>query len=739
MESFTLQTGLGVAIALFLAYLHGPPEGSSGSQGWNITSSRAIIFLAYMGLYNFTSTWLSLVTRHVPTPYLDEVFHIPQALKYCDGKFLEWDDKITTPPGLYLVSVALHTLWLRAKCSVLTLRALNGHAILQTVAAACLSRNLLERQYASAKGDSSREAGGGRAKSGATAQCHSLYAFHTALNIGLFPVLFFFSALYYTDVYSSFFVLLCYHNHLTRTSVRLGAVPPLGSGVCTVFLGAATLWFRQTNIFWVVVYMGGMEAVFAVKGLRPGKVAPPKFEAVMDMGKWYAWRWALGDVHDPPLWGSWPDDWVISLLSIGIAAICNPVRVWRQMWPYIIVMAMFVLFVGWNGSVVLGDKSNHVATLHLAQMLYIWPLFAFFSFPLFLPRLLFGLQILASGPVGIYRYVASQISAIVASFLFVFTPADQRHFAARRVHMLTTLFKNKAYYPFAVVGTLLLTLLIIKFNTIVHPFTLADNRHYMFYVFRLFIRRSSTVRLALAVPYLLCAKLCWQALAGCDPPAPGDNDNAGASAGSRECNFSETNAAYLSSPFTSYGLERAAGASGGGIPLLEADERRRASTTPSAPPSTTTLLGRLSDRRRSTSTTAPATSTAVLWLLATTLSLITAPLVEPRYFILPWVFWRVLVPAWRAHECISQPPGGAGTGTLRVRTHNVLSKVPLLGPLVDRIWKVGGEVDVRLVVETIWFVAVNAVTMWIFLYKGYIWRDEEGQVLDAGRTQRFMW
>lgn len=34
------------------------------------------------------------------TPKKDEIFHIPQAQKYCDGKFLEWDDKITTPPGL---------------------------------------------------------------------------------------------------------------------------------------------------------------------------------------------------------------------------------------------------------------------------------------------------------------------------------------------------------------------------------------------------------------------------------------------------------------------------------------------------------------------------------------------------------------------------------------------------------------------------------------------------------------
>lgn len=30
------------------------------------------------------------------------MFHVPQALKYCEGKYYEWDDKITTPPGLYV-------------------------------------------------------------------------------------------------------------------------------------------------------------------------------------------------------------------------------------------------------------------------------------------------------------------------------------------------------------------------------------------------------------------------------------------------------------------------------------------------------------------------------------------------------------------------------------------------------------------------------------------------------------
>lgn len=39
-------------------------------------------------------------------PYMDEIFHVPQAQKYCDYKFDKWDPKITTLPGLYFISFA---------------------------------------------------------------------------------------------------------------------------------------------------------------------------------------------------------------------------------------------------------------------------------------------------------------------------------------------------------------------------------------------------------------------------------------------------------------------------------------------------------------------------------------------------------------------------------------------------------------------------------------------------------
>ncbi len=43
-------------------------------------------------------------------------------------------------------------------------------------------------------------------------------------------------------------------------------------------------------------------------------------------------------------------------MSVATAVICNPVRVLKQIWPYISVAALFAAFVGWNGGVVLGTS-----------------------------------------------------------------------------------------------------------------------------------------------------------------------------------------------------------------------------------------------------------------------------------------------------------------------------------------------------------------------------------------------
>ena len=65
-------------------------------------------FMLVLAVYSVTLGVVGdLVNKTVVEPYMDEIFHIPQAQRYCDGNFTQWDDKITTLPGLYLFSVGL--------------------------------------------------------------------------------------------------------------------------------------------------------------------------------------------------------------------------------------------------------------------------------------------------------------------------------------------------------------------------------------------------------------------------------------------------------------------------------------------------------------------------------------------------------------------------------------------------------------------------------------------------------
>ena len=81
-------------------------------------------------------------------------------------------------------------------------------------------------------------------------------AMHTAFNIALFPPLFFFSGLFYTDVLSTCLMLRMYRLFLQR------------HGAAWLYVaGILALLMRQTNIFWVALFMGGLEAVETIKSI----------------------------------------------------------------------------------------------------------------------------------------------------------------------------------------------------------------------------------------------------------------------------------------------------------------------------------------------------------------------------------------------------------------------------------------------------------------------------------------
>ena len=300
--------------------------------------------------------------------------------------------------------------------------------------------------------------------------------------------------------------------------------------------------------------------------------------------------------------------------------------------PFIALIAAFGTFVFINGGVVLGDKANHVPAIHTPQLLYLWPYLVFFSWP-------FAYQHLIRVPL---TFIA-QLPML----------SDLEHFL---------LFKRRALLPRILVLGLFVAgaVLSVRFNTIIHPFTLADNRHYVFYVFRL-LRHKWWIRYAAAPVYIACAWLSIQALGS----APQDRTKP---SGPRDP-----------------------------TPPKERDAKTASRGSPRR-------LLPLPDTTQSANT-----SFLIVWLLTTTLTLISAPLVEPRYFILPWIFFRLHLP-------LSHPQQDKGSAK-----H---------AGLLTKLWT---QHDKRLWLETLWFAVVNAGTMWMFLHKGFEWEQEPGNV------QRFMW
>ncbi|KAJ2336529.1 glucosyltransferase [Coemansia sp. RSA 2673] len=179
---------------------------------------------------------LRRVNAEVPAPYMDEVFHAPQAQHYCRGEFEVWDPKLTTPPGLYLISmVPAHALGLA--CSPAFLRTTNW--VLSLLLFWIIHG--LVRQL----------------RPGISSVATSA----TAASLALFPVSFFLHHLYYTDTASLLLVLLSYSLSLDRRHAAAGI-----AGFCS-------LWLRQTNVVWVA-FIGASAALHQIQQssriVRPG-------------------------------------------------------------------------------------------------------------------------------------------------------------------------------------------------------------------------------------------------------------------------------------------------------------------------------------------------------------------------------------------------------------------------------------------------------------------------------------
>eukprot|EP01135_Chromosphaera_perkinsii_P004484 Nk52_evm8s284 gene=Nk52_evmTU8s284 len=410
--------------------------------------TKAIYGAVFTALMLVLSTlFFRVVQEAQPDPYMDEVFHVPQVRRYCNGNYSYWDPMITTLPGLYVVSVAafqgavavanglvkedysIEGMNIKELCleSTFYLRGVNFiFGILTFFLIKCLLDTIQHPQK-----------GSYRAR-----KTDNLCRWLNATAISLFPVHFFFHSMYYTDSGSTFFVLLAYYMGLERMYLSSAA------------MGAVSILFRQTNVIWVCFVAG----VCLVKRLE-GDIneTMKKDEGLKSDGKPVAFY----SIYEEA-------DWKKCLKYLVKCSFKrkNFFSVLRIELGYLMVVCGFVVFVVKNNGIVVGDRSNHVVSLNFPQILYFLAFAAFCA----LPHVYFS----SSVWYGLQKYVERILYNL--------------EFAVRIGFQLSALS------------------FVIYMYSYEHPYLLADNRHYTFYVWKNFFRKSDIQRYLWIPVYVLAFK-----------------------------------------------------------------------------------------------------------------------------------------------------------------------------------------------------------------------------------------
>lgn len=387
---------------------------TSSCINWPLLFLSLLLYLSVIALVT------RIVNRHLPTPYMDEPFHYNQTVAYCHThNFTHYHSKITTFPGLYLASLAIAT-----PLSALPLPAVDwcGLAALRwyNVLWAAVGWVVYERVVWHVHPLSS-----------------PLHRLLSTLQYALLPLSFVYVPLYYTDTVSTVAVLLALCSTLSQPGVSLHpSHSTLSSPLAQLLFSLVAVLMRQTNVVWVA-YIAGYLLVH--------RSQPPSYRST-------GVRWPA---ESRTFTGLLPSLW-------RLVRACDA----RLLWPYVVVAGVFGVFLVWNGgSVVLGDKSNHVFTLHLAQLLY------------------FALTV--AGLLAIRLVTSGTLSSLLATLL-----------QARQPSRLLAVVGAVAASSAAVA-------LVIRYTTVLHPFLLSDNRHLTFYFTRYILRLHPLVRYILTPAYLV--------------------------------------------------------------------------------------------------------------------------------------------------------------------------------------------------------------------------------------------
>ncbi|KAK4053986.1 glucosyltransferase [Microbotryomycetes sp. JL221] len=269
--------------------------------------------IAAYGSFAALAAWCAyLVNVVVPEPYMDEIIHVAQAQAYCRGQWTSWDPRLTTPPGLYLITAAPARLLKQASNKICSVNALRTVNLIFLVLLPFVYTRLLDQLRHPILRSSTKGKQTPRDRD-VQAREHEASALE-GIVVAMFPVAAFFAFLYYTDLGGLSLILL---------SLTMGISK---RWTLSALAGATSLLFRQTNIIWVAF----IAATCAVRHLQPSSEL---FDPALAQARWFDIPHALASLVKQ------------SLINIRVLV---PVLA-----RYTPVFAFALAFLRWNGGIVL--------------------------------------------------------------------------------------------------------------------------------------------------------------------------------------------------------------------------------------------------------------------------------------------------------------------------------------------------------------------------------------------------
>lgn len=644
-----------------------------------------------------------------PVPSQDEIFHVPQTQRYCLGEWRSWDPKITTFPGSYVFA------WAVAQATRGAAAALEGVGRWVGLGTAggvgCWGGGALASFSAVASSSASLSSSpwwcgvpvlrsapallavGSALLAAASPPPLGSASLLRSLAVLLFPPFFFYASLAYTDSSALFWLLAARAALLRgqgvegRRRARWGAL----AGVCSAL---ATL-SRQTNAVWVAFLVG--EATLedwmrraGSSGEGEGGKAGSAAEAVPSPK-----RRRRGT---PPSVPSSPLAAAASLLA-GLARsprVALP-RLLLLAFPSVVPVLAFGAFLVWNGGeVVVGDRSNHRVARHWAQLGYLGAALLAAFWPWGVPCGGGGGSGGNGGSRGRGEETAERRGAGGAG-----SAARPRARPGWRLGGLAALALGLS--------------LCLSRGAIAHPFLLADNRHHMSTLWRRALSKTR-VRAALGPLAAFGYALAHRAVAGDEGRGRGEGGARVADGQGDQRGGDATEEDARARIATGTRAERAPPPAASAESAKSAP--RSAASAESAPPSDASAE---SAPRSATSAAraerpppavesppsapllSPLAPSHALWWLgfagACVLTLVPSPLLEPRYLIPPVALLLASVPT-------SDDDAETVAGARRTPPPFRLS------PLRH-----------RLALSAAAFAAVDAVALFVFLKRPYVWVD----------------